>query len=352
MSDSLAVVVLTFNAKDFIDPCLASALAQTLPVQVVVADNGSQDGTLAHVRERWPAVTALDLGANHGFAGGYNRVLATVEAEWLVLLNPDATLAPDWCEQLLAFAATQPAAAVLGGALLFSHAAGSAETVQSIGSRFTDAGTAFEVGWGQPLAEQPPARMAPHRTAAIPGAALLIRRRTFWDLGGFDPGYFAYLEDVDLCWRAWLAGHEVWVVPQAQALHAFGASSGGRISPFRIRCMQRNRYANMARLLEAGTLIIGLATSIGYDGYRMLEYAGHRRWDGLQALWLGTLDAARRLPGWWRARHKIQAGRRRTDRDLRRIGLLVSALAGLHEYRRLQALAVRGETRQNNDTRR
>jgi GT2 family glycosyltransferase len=227
----------------------------------------------------------------------------------------------------------------LGGALLFLREGAPTDTVQSIGSRFTDAGTAFEVGWGQPLAEQPAALLEPHRTAAIPGAALLIRRRTFWDLGGFDPGYFAYLEDVDLCWRVWLAGQEVWVVPQARAWHAYGASSGGRLSPFRIRCMQRNRYANMARLLEPGTLAAGLMTSIGYDGYRMLEYAARFQWEALRALWLGTLEGAQRLPGWWRARRKIQAGRRRTDRDLLRSGLLVSAFAGFREYRRLQTLA-------------
>lgn len=346
MSPSVAIVVLTYNARAFIDPCLASALAQTQPVQIIVADNRSPDGTLAHVRDRWPAVTALDLGDNHGFAGGYNRALAAVEAEWLVLLNPDAILAPDWCERLLMFAAAHPEAAVLGGALFFLRDGVASDTVQSIGSRFTDAGTAFEVGWGRPLAEQPASLLEPHRTAAIPGAALLIRRRTFWELGGFDPGYFAYLEDVDLCWRAWLAGHEIWVVPSARAWHAYGASGGGRISPFRIRCMQRNRYANMARLLAAGTLVAAIATSIGYDGYRMLEYAARSQWEGLRALCLGSLDAARRLPGWLRARRRIQAGRRRSDHNLRQNGLLVSALVGFREYRRLQNLAARGETHQ------
>lgn len=346
MSPTVAVVVLTYNARAFIDPCLASALAQTWPVQVVVADNGSSDGTLDHVRAGWPAVTALDLGGNHGFAGGYNRALAAVKADWFVLLNPDAVLAADWCERLLEFSADHPEAAVLGGTLFFLRDGFPTDTVQSIGSRFTDAGTAFEVGWGRPLAEQSAALLAPHRTAAIPGAALLIRRRTFWELGGFDPGYFAYLEDVDLCWRAWLAGYDVWVVPSVRAWHAYGASGGGRISPFRIRCMQRNRYANMARLLAAGTLVAGVATSIGYDGYRMLEYAARREWAALRALCLGTLDAARRLPGWWRARGRVQTGRRRSDRDLRRNGLLVSAFAGYREYRRLQNLAARGETHQ------
>lgn len=334
---TLAIVVLTYNARADIDACLASALAQTVPTRVVVADNGSSDGTLAYVREHWPGVDALDLGANHGFAGGYNRALAAVEAEWVVLLNADAVLAADWCATLLAFAADRPQASILGGALLFWRG-GPTEIVQSIGGRFTDAGTAFEVGWGVRLDAAPADWLAPHRTATIPGAALMIRRATFWALGGFDPGYFAYLEDVDLCWRAWLSGAEVWVVPDARAWHAFGSTFGGRVSPRRVRLMQRNRYANMARLLQARSLLAGGVTSIGYDGYRVLEYAARGGWDGLRALAAGTLDALQRLPQWWRARRRIQSGRRLSDRDLRRAGLLVSAASGLREYRRLATI--------------
>ena len=338
MTNDVAIVVLTYNARAHIDACLKAALAQTRPVRVVVADNGSSDGTVAHVREAWPSVELLDFGANLGFAGGYNRALAAVDAEWLALVNADAVLAPDWCERLLAFAGEQPNAVVLGGALLFWRDGAPTDVIQSLGCRFTDAGSAFELGWGMPRAEVPPGWLTPQRTAAIPGAALLIRRRTFWDLGGFDPGYFAYLEDVDLCWRAWLAGGEVWLVPSAVCWHMYGATAGGRVSPLRIRLMQRNRYANMVKLLGSSTLARGLLTSIGYDVYRMLEYVARGRWEGLRALAAGTFEAMGRLPTWWRARRRIQSERRLSDTDLRRAGFLVSALDGMREYRRLSAL--------------
>ena len=70
--------------------------------------------------------------------------------------------------------------------------------------------------------------------------AMLVRRSVFFELGGFEPDYVAYLEDVDLCWRAWLRGYEVMIVPAAVAYHHYGASGGGRQSPYRIRLMQRN----------------------------------------------------------------------------------------------------------------
>lgn len=338
MTSEFAIVVLTYNARTHIDACLNAALAQTRLARVIVADNGSSDGTVAHVREAWPSVELLEFGTNLGFAGGYNRALAAIDAEWLALVNADAVLAPDWCERLLGFASEHPGAVILGGALLFWRDGAPTDIVQSLGCRFTDAGSAFELGWGMPRAEVPTQWLTPQRTAAIPGAALLIRRRTFWDLGGFDPGYFAYLEDVDLCWRAWLAGGEVWLVPSAVCWHTYGATAGGRVSPLRVRLMQRNRYANMVKLLGSLTLITGLVTSLGYDGYRMLEYVARGRWEGLRALATGTFEAAGRLPVWWRARRRIQSTRRLSDKDLRDAGFLVSALEGMREYRRLSAL--------------
>lgn len=330
-----AVVILTYNSRAFLDDCLASVRRLSTPVEVVLADNGSTDGTLDHVRRNWPHVRALDLGRNWGFAGGYNRALAQVTADWLALINPDAAPAPDWLAALLAFAAEHPRAAILGGKLLFGGADAGQRILQCAGTRVTDAGTAFEVGWGEPDRGQYDAAQI---TASVPGAALLIRRTAWQALGGFDESYFTYLEDVDLCWRAWLAGHEVWYVPQAEARHYFGGSAGGRASPFRIRWMQRNRYANMLKHLEAGTLLRGAVTSAGYDLYRMLEFAGQGQWAGLRALAAGTLAFWSALPDLLAQRRRLQKRRRVRDADLRARGLLVPALAAFREYRRLARL--------------
>lgn len=330
-----AIVILAYNSQRWLTTCLPSALAQTHPAQVVLADNGSSDATLADTRHTFPTVQVLDLGRNWGFAEGYNRALSQVNAEWVVLLNPDARLAPTWLEILLTAAHADPDVAVWGGKLRLLESDGRA--LQSVGARFTDAGTAFELGWGQPDTGQCD---TPSDTASIPGAALLIRRATFFELGGFDPAYFAYLEDVDLCWRAWLRGWRVRVEPRAVADHAFGGSVGGRASPFRIRWMQRNRLANMVKHLQTGTLFgAGLVTSLGYDAYRVLEFRAAGQWAGLRALWQGTWDFWRALPALWHTRQHLQAQRRLSDKDLMQRGLLVPALTALREYRRLARLA-------------
>ncbi len=328
------MVVLNYNGRALLPDCLRSLAALRTPARLVVADNGSSDGSLAEVRRQFPAVETLDLGQNLGFAAGYNAAIRQVDNPWLVLLNNDATLAPDWIERLLSWAAEHPAAGILGGKLLFQPGApGTPPMIQSAGASFTDAGTAFEIGWGTADRGQ---FDQPRPVGAVPGAAMLIRREVFQALGGFDASYGAYLEDVDLCWRAWLSGREVHYVPGALAHHQYGASGGGRSAPYRIRLMQRNRLANMVKNLEAGSLARGLAVSLAYDLYRVLEYLRGGQLQALRALAGGT----RAFGQAWRAtagrRALIQRSRVLSDGELRRRGLLVPALSAFREYRRLQ----------------
>ena len=333
MMSDVAVVVLNFNGRGLLDDCLGSLGRLATPARVVVADNGSTDGSLEYVRQRFPAVELIDLGRNLGFAAGYNAALKSVDCPWLVLLNNDAALEPDWIAHLLDWAADRPKAAILGGKLQFaSSAPGKAHVLQSAGASFTDAGTAFEIGWGSDDRGQ---HDTPRLVGAIPGAALLVRRAVFWELGGFDASYGAYLEDVDLCWRAWLLGHEVHYVPGALAYHHYGASAGGRGSLYRIRLMQRNRLANMLKNLELGSLPRGLAVSLAYDAYRVLEYLGRGQIGALRALAGGTLAFGQDFRGIMASRARVQRTRLLPDRELRQRGLLVPALSAWREYRRL-----------------
>ncbi len=327
-----AVVILNYNGRRLLPECLAALDRLTTPVEIVVADNASTDDSLDYLRALHPAARLLPFEQNLGFARGYNRALAEVDRPWLVLLNNDAFVEPAWLECLLSYADQHPRAAILGGKLLFSGGAG--RVVQSAGASFTDAGTAFEIGWGQP--DQGQFQQA-GPVGAIPGAALLIRQAAWRELGGFDPAYHAYLEDVDLCWRAWLRGHQVHYVPEAVAFHAYGASGGGRLSSFRIQWMQRNRLANMVKHLQAGSLLPALGVSLAYDAYRVLEYGGDRQWAALRALAAGTLAFWRALPALLRQRQPIQRTRRLSDAALGAEGLLVPAQAAFREYRRLAA---------------
>ena len=328
----VAIVILNFNGRNFLDDCLTSLRRLTVPAEVVVADNGSTDGSVDYVREYHPAVSVLALEKNWGFAQGYNHALSQVGAGWAVLLNNDATLEPDWLECLLAAADRHPRAAILGGKLLFSGPTITSRIIQSAGARFTDSGAAFEIGWGEPDCGQ---HDQPGVVSAIPGAAMLVKLDVFRALGGFDGEYYAYLEDVDFCWRAWLAGHEVWYEPNSVGYHRFGSSWGGRASPTRIYWMQRNRLANTIKHLEPASLPRAWGVSIAYDMYRLMEYSLRGQYAAVRALLGGSAAFLRAWPQLTVQRTRLQRLRQTSDHELRERGLLVPALAAFREYRRL-----------------
>ncbi len=337
----VAILVLNFNGKHLLEECLTSLHRLTIPVDVYVVDNGSTDGSSEFLGERFPEVRLIELGRNCGFAAGYNQAVREVSHRWVTLLNNDAALAPGWLEAMLQASRHEPRAAILGGKLLFRGGAGANSTVQSAGASFTEAGTAFEIGWGEPDRGQ---YDRASRRGAVSGAAMLLRREVFLELGGFDPEYFAYLEDVDLCWRAWLAGHEVLYRPEAVAYHHFGASHGGRASPLRIRWMQRNRLANMGKNLEARSFPRAWAVSLAYDAYRVLEYSRSGQWAALRALAHGTVAFWKDSAAVFQRRAAVQRSRKVSDRALREMGQMASARTAFQEYRRLGRLSQEHES--------
>ena len=218
MSSGVAVVIVNFNGEDLLPDCLAALAAQTLaPDEIVVADNGSRDGSLALVRAAYPGVVALELGRNHGFAGGANRGVRATSAPWVCVLNSDATPAPDWLERLVGAPHGERTWAL--GSVLVSARTG---LIESAGDGYAPEGYAYKLLREQPLGDLPG---EPYRAFAAPGAAPLLRRDVFNLLGGYEERFFLYYEDVDLAFRALLMGYEALVVPSARVVHRLGATT-------------------------------------------------------------------------------------------------------------------------------
>ena len=214
----VAVVIVNYNGERLLPDCLAALAAQAqAPTQIVVADNGSRDGSLALLRAHHPDVTVLELGHNFGFAGGANRGVAATRAPWVCVLNSDATPAPDWLAQLMA--APRDARVWALGSVLVSAATG---RIESAGDQYSPAGYAYKLLRDRPLADLP---AAPYPVFAAPGAAPVFCREVFDLLGGYEERFFLYYEDVDLAFRAVLAGYHALLVPQAQVVHRLGATT-------------------------------------------------------------------------------------------------------------------------------
>jgi len=215
-------VVITWNGAHLLPECLRALQAQDAAVRITVADNASTDGTAPLLAREFPGVRHLVMPDNQGYARANNQAMGVAledGAEFVALINNDVTLAPDWTSRLLRAADAHPEAGLFTGTLLFHGE----ETVNSTGLEIDRVGRArdrdFRASWPRLAREDGPVQ-------GVSGGAALLRASMLREIGLFDPGYFAYYEDVDLSLRAARAGWTAFYVREALARHRFGASFG------------------------------------------------------------------------------------------------------------------------------
>ena len=220
-------VVLNWNGRDDTLSCLDSLQAlDEGDVAVICVDNGSTDGSVQAIRAAFPQVELIEAGANLGYAGGNNlgmRRALEHGAEWVVLVNNDATVAPDVIGGFAAAARARPDAGLLAGTVLFADRA---DVIWFAGQR-VNLGLGYSGrprGYGQPLTAEFEQVVDTGRGV---GALMAISRAALEQVGLFDEGLFAYVEDVDLSIRIRRAGLAVVVAPRARAWHRVSASTGG-----------------------------------------------------------------------------------------------------------------------------
>jgi N-acetylglucosaminyl-diphospho-decaprenol L-rhamnosyltransferase len=226
----VSVVIVSFNTRELLARALDAVFAQSGPsFEVVVVDNGSSDGSVEHVRLRFPDVAVLPLGENRGFAAANNVAFARCRGEYVLLLNSDAFLHEGALAALVATARRRPRAAAVGARLLNPDG-----TLQRSAWPFPRAGRLLleAVGLHRPLARigaVEDLRLWAHdRERAVDfliGACLLVRGDALADVGGFDEDFWLYGEEADLCRRLAARGWEVVLAPDAVATHVGGASS-------------------------------------------------------------------------------------------------------------------------------
>ncbi len=211
----LSVVIPTYDGRPMLAACLQGLRSQTLPrgdFEVVVVDNGSGDGTETWLRAAHPDISVVREERNLGFAEANNRGAAAARGEWLVLLNNDAVAEPRFLECLERAAAASPAPAAVAGRILDAEG----RLVEFGGSDLGGFGFGFQrSSWHAGYEECADGGELPFAC----GGAMLVRRADFVELGGLDPDYFAYYEDVDLGWRLWLSGRRVVYARGAEVRH-------------------------------------------------------------------------------------------------------------------------------------
>jgi GT2 family glycosyltransferase len=215
----ISVVIVTFEGRAWLGPCLAALSGHDSRVEVIVVDNGSRDGSADFVRAAFPAARVIVLDANRGFAGATNVGCRAARGRYLALLNNDTEIAPGSLRALAAALETAGWADLAAPRIVFLH---DPDTIDSAGDGYTTWGGAFKRLHGRAASDAD----EPREVFGICGAACVFRREVFERVGGFDDDFFMVHEDVDFSFRAQLLGHRAVYVPDAVVRHAGSATLG------------------------------------------------------------------------------------------------------------------------------
>jgi GT2 family glycosyltransferase len=286
----VTTIVVNFNQCDLLARCIRSLLNSAAelrdPMQIIVVDNASTDGSVEMVGTSFPQVDLLEMDTNVGFAAAIEQARCTARGEWLFLLNNDATLTPGALPRLLAVArAGGPKLGAVAGQIRF---ASNPSVIDSCGIEVDRLGVAAGRHSG---VDQADGDQEPTLIFGPCGGAALLRTQMVEELGGFDKRYFMYLEDADLAWRAQVAGWLTYSAPEAIVLHNHAASAGHR-SDFQLYHVGLNRIRLLAKnapwslILRYGLFMVFY--DVGYITYVALNYrtfsplrgriAGIRQW--------------------------------------------------------------------------
>lgn len=221
----ISVVILNWNGLNLLKEFLPRVLdATNLELsEVIVADNGSTDGSLNYVR--WLGLRTIEFPKNHGFAQGYNLALEQITTPYTVLLNSDVAPRPGWDEALYDYMESHSDCGAAQPKILSWHNPEKFEYAGACGGFLDRNGYPYCRGRIFSTCENDSGQYQdPIDVDWASGAALMVRTSLYRRVGGLDASFFAHMEEIDLCWRIRLAGYRVAVVPQAEVLHLGGGS--------------------------------------------------------------------------------------------------------------------------------
>lgn len=260
------IVILNWNGRKHLERFLPTLVENTPEAGIVIADNGSTDDSLAYVKSHFPQLEIVTMEKNYGYAGGYNRALEQVEADYFLLLNSDVEVPAGWIVPLIETLDAHPEVAAVSPKIRsfaeperFEYAGAAGGFIDCLGYPFCrgrildsiemDEGQyddARDVFWAS-------------------GACMLVRSDVFRKLGGFDADFFAHMEEIDFCWRAQLAGYKIRINPRSSVFHVGGGTLPND-NPQKIYLNFRNNLCMLFKNLSPYTFWPVLFTRMVMDG--------------------------------------------------------------------------------------
>lgn len=220
----VSVIIVNYNGRHHLEKCLPSLFGtRKIGMEVIVVDNGSRDDSVAWMREHWPQVRIMAEQSNLGFGRANLVGVLAARSNYVALLNSDTVVTPDWLTHLIQPMLVDPG---VGSTCSQLRLLSKPDLLNARGGGMSRLGFGYDISFGFPFV--PAATwedLTPVDVLFPSGAAMLMRKPEFLDIGAFDPSFFMYHEDVDLGWRFWLLGKRVVMCPGSIVFHAFGGTT-------------------------------------------------------------------------------------------------------------------------------
>jgi GT2 family glycosyltransferase len=262
----VAVVILNFNGRKFLEQFLPSVIKNSDVHEIIVADNDSTDDSVVFLRNNFPNINVIQNAHNQGFAGGYNEALKHVTAEYYVLLNSDVEVTPNWIQPIINLMATdkliascQPKIRSFHQKTHFEYAGAAGGYIDWLGYPFCR-GRVFD-SYEEDLGQYDDSKEIFWAT----GACMFVRAEVFHEMGGFDANFFAHMEEIDLCWRMKNAGYKIFYCSDSVVFHV-GGGTLHKSNPRKTFLNYRNGLAMLYKNLPTTKLIYTIFLRLILDG--------------------------------------------------------------------------------------
>ncbi len=284
----VSIVIVNYNGKEWLKICLATLRNITYKtVEIIVVDNASSDESVSYLHKNFPKVIIIESSTNVGFAQANNLGVARATGEYVLLLNNDTKVAPDFLNHMVVAMDKDESIGVVQSAIFLLE---DSKRFDSIGAFFTWTGFLYHFGYNQMYEKMYDKQLFLYTAK---GACMLIRKKIIDEIGLFHPEYFAYFEETDFCHRVWLSGYKVVYEPRAVIWHKMGATSNSlpqanvQFHSYKNRIHSYSVNLGAIKLLQTLPIhiVLCLAISMGY----ILKRQPQVGMAVLQAVWWNIL---------------------------------------------------------------
>lgn len=255
----VTIIIPNYNGKHFMDPCLSSLSKQTYKnFHILVVDNASSDGSIEYMKENYPDIELISLHKNYGFSKAVNVGIQNSRTPYVILLNNDTTVDENYVEEMVRAIEKSPKFFSVSSKMIQMY---HPELIDSAGDLYTMLGWGVCRGCGRPVTNY---TEYDEIFTACAGAAI-YRRSVFKEIGYFDENHFAYLEDIDIGYRARIYGYHNMYCPTALVYHVGSGTSGSKYNVFKVKLAARNNlYLNYKNMPVIQLILNFIPLAIGY----------------------------------------------------------------------------------------